>query len=246
MTTYIVTNHLKLQELYQLPLLQADQDYDYLLTIRDNRLQLVAKNQKFNPLIIDFSTGRLGYRVAHRSFKNELLAKACGLKSLKNPTVLDTTAGLGRDGFMLASFGCRVTLLERHPIIAALLQDGLTRGSQDPNIADIITRMQLIVTDAKDYCLQHPHAFDIVYIDPMFPAKTKSALAKKEMQIFQDLIIDDDTGALFLAAKNSAKSRIVVKRPLQSDFLTNEKPQIIFEGKSHRFDIYLISNKKGC
>ena len=242
MTTRIVTDLQKLQNLYQLPLLQIDQDYDYLLTVIDNKLQLVSKNKNFNPLVIDFATGKLNYRLAHRSFKNELLAKACGLKSLKNPTVLDTTAGLGRDAFMLASFGCRVTLLERHKIIAALLQDGLTRGSQDPNIADIINRMQLVVTDAKHYCLEPPHAFDIVYIDPMFPAKTKSALAKKEMQIFQSLLTDEDTDELFKTAKTCARSRVVVKRSLQSDFLGHEKPNHVIEGKSHRFDVYLYQS----
>lgn len=239
-TTRIVTDIPTLQDLYQLPLLQPDQDYDYLLTILDNKLQLVSKNQTFNPLVIDFTTGKLGYRLAHRSFKKELIAKACGLKSLKNPTVLDTTAGLGKDAFMLASFNCQLTLLERHHIVAALLADGLMRAAQDPAIAEIISRMQLVKIDAKQYCTEHLKQFDVVYLDPMFPAKTTSALAKKEMQIFQELIIDNDTDELFELAKTCAKSRVVVKRPLQSGFLKNEKPDIMFKGKGHRFDVYLM------
>jgi 16S rRNA (guanine1516-N2)-methyltransferase len=240
-TTHIATDIPILENLYQVPLLQPDQDYDYLLTMLDNTLQLVTKNQQFNPLVIDFTVGRLGYRLAHRSFKNELIAKACGLKTLKSPTVLDTTAGLGKDAFILASFGCQVTLLERNPIVAALLADGLIRGAQDPAIAEIIARMTLIKTDAKHYCAAHPKQIDIVYVDPMFPAKTKSALAKKEMQIFQDIITDHDSDELFELAKTCATSRVVVKRPLQSSFVKNEKPDIIFEGKSHRFDVYTIN-----
>lgn len=238
--SHIVTDDLKLQALYQLRLLQAEQPYDYLLTRKNNALQLIASDTKFTPLLVDFTTGKLGYRLAHRSFKNELIAKACGLKSRKSLSIVDATAGLGRDAFMLASFDCQVTLLERHPIVAGLLEDGLIRGRQDPQIADIIQRMQLIKINAIDYCAEHPLAFDVVYLDPMFPEKAKAALAKKEMQIFQSMISDTDTDALFKAAKACARLRVVVKRPLQANFLTNEKPNHMLEGKSHRFDVYLV------
>lgn len=239
MTIKIVTDQLKLQALCQAPLLQEHQDYDYLLTTLDDALQLLSKEKKFSPLVVEFTAGKLAHRVADRSFKNELIAKACGLKSLKNPSVLDATAGLGRDAFMLASFGCQLTLLERHPIIAALLQDGLNRAAQHAETADIIQRMQLINTDAIAYCLAHPNQFDVVYLDPMFPSKNKHALAKKEMQIFQSLIEDKDTDALFAAANTCARLRVVVKRPLHSGYLAHENPSIQFKGKSHRFDVYL-------
>ena len=239
MTAHIVTDDLKLQALYQLPLLQQSQDYDYLLTWLNHKLQLIAKNKKFTPLVVDFTTGKLGYSLAHRSVKNELLAKACGLKATKSLSLLDATAGLGQDAFMLASFNCQVILLERHPIVAGLLEDGLRRAAQDPRTADIIQGMQLMKIDAISYCTEHPQAFDVVYLDPMFPSKTKAALAKKEMQIFQAMMSDTDTDALFHAAQHCARSRLVVKRPLQAECLGNEKPHHTVEGKSHRFDVYL-------
>ena len=51
--------------------------------------------------------------------------------------MLDATAGLGRDAFVLASLGCQVTLIERVPAVAALLENGIERALLNVETATI-------------------------------------------------------------------------------------------------------------
>jgi 16S rRNA (guanine1516-N2)-methyltransferase len=163
-----------------------------------------------------------------------------GLKSHSTPKILDATAGLGRDSFILASLGFEITLLERSPIIHALLEDGIKRAGADAETAPIVERMHLIQTDAIHWMQTHA-PFDIIYLDPMFPERNKSALVKKEMRIFQDVIGDDaDANALLTAALACATKRVVVKRPRLAAYLAELTPSFSQTGSSSRFDIYLI------
>ena len=109
------------------------------------------------------------------------------------PTVLDATAGLGRDSFVLATFGCDVQMVERSPVIAALLKDGLRRARQDPGVAEIASRMQVINADAISYLqeLSKEKRPQVIYLDPMYPHRDKTALVKKEMRVFRDIVGDD-------------------------------------------------------
>jgi 16S rRNA (guanine1516-N2)-methyltransferase len=158
------------------------------------------------------------------------------------PTVLDATAGLGRDAFVLAALGCEVTLIERHPLVAALLEDGLRRASADSATAAIAARMRLREGDAialmRDWSGDAPQ---VVYLDPMFPPRDKSALVKKEMRVFRPLVGDDgDAPALLTAALSLASHRVVVKRPRKALALSigGIVPGYALEGKSSRFDVY--------
>ena len=72
--------------------------------------------------------------------KGQMIAKAVGIKGGIKPQILDATAGLGKDAFVLATLGCEMTLLERSPIIHQLLQDGIERASES-DVSDIIQRM---------------------------------------------------------------------------------------------------------
>ena len=233
----VVTDQLILQNLYGIPMLSVGEPYDFLLTKVDDKLQLIAK--QFKPFFISFDSEKLRYRRAQLSLKKELIAKACQLKVGNSTRILDATAGLGRDAFVLACLGSKVTLLERHPIIAALLEDALSRASKDLSLSEVVSRMTLLKTDALQYCLTQSGMFDVVYLDPMFPEKKKSSLAKKEMQIFQMLAEDNDADLLFEAVKSCAISRLVVKRPLTAAPLAGKKPDIVYKGKTNRFDVYL-------
>lgn len=209
--------------------------YDYLLTKQHNTLQLIDYQAKFKPFYIDFANHELQKRCKKLKIADELIAKACAVKRHALPTILDATAGLGRDAYILASLGCQLTLLERSAIIYALLQDALQRVA----VFSEVQRMQLLEKDAITYC-QQGHLFDVVYLDPMFPEKKKNALNKKEMQIFQGLIQDQDTEALFAAAMPCARERVVVKRPIHAEPITStRKVDIIYKGKKNRFDVYL-------
>jgi len=195
------------------------------------------------PIRVDFVTGRLGYRQARISLRNEPLARAVGIKGEARPYVVDATAGLGRDGFVLASLGCQVTLLERQPVIAALLTDGLERAAREGDLAETIARMHLAPGNARDWLASLDEASqpEVVYLDPMYPHRDKSALVKKEMRVFRALVGDDtDADALLEVALKAAKRRVVVKRPARAEPLAGHKPSHHIPGKTTRFDVYLL------
>lgn len=195
------------------------------------------------PLYVDLLGGAVGYRRRHGGGRQQALARAVGLKQGKCPTVFDATAGLGRDGFILAELGCRVVLCERSPLIHALLADGLKRALDDPASAAVINqRLTLLAADATTYLNALPHpAAEVIYLDPMFPERKKSALVKKEMRLLR-LVAgeDDDAAALLQAALAKAGKRVVVKRPAPAPPLPGPPPSFSQTGKSNRFDIYLI------
>lgn len=199
---------------------------------------LTSKNDPtLKPIYVDFVEGKAFYR---RVFSGkELIAKAVGFKKSVHLSVIDATAGLGRDAFVLASLGCHVTLMERSKTLAALLADGLSRAKENVSTEMIANRMTLMSGDAKELLL---HQFaDVIYLDPMYPHQDKSALVKKEMRILREILGDDDDAeALFNIALKAAKKRVVVKRPKHADFISDKKPDITFKGSSTRFDVYLI------
>ncbi|MGB0744183.1 MAG: class I SAM-dependent methyltransferase [Opitutales bacterium] len=200
-----------------------------------------------------FHGSGVDYRRAKGGGRSEMIARAVGLKGGKSPNVLDATAGLGVDAFVLASLGCTVTMLERVPAVSALLQDGLARSrryaaEQDADLADILGRLQFIERDAAAYLdsLGEADLPDVVYLDPMFPERKKSAAVKKEMQLFHQLIgPDDDAGQLLESALGRAQKRVVVKRPRIASPLSGREPSHVLEGKRNRYDIYLASHLKG-
>lgn len=207
-------------------------NYPFLLHLTEQRLEL--HNQKTGPIYVDFVNGKLGYRNKHGGGRKQPLAKAIGLKSGNNPQVLDATAGLGKDGFILAGLGCQVQMIERSPVVAALLYDGLQRLGNPTNL-------QLIHQDTKDYLSISVSKPDVIYLDPMFPHRKKSALVKKEMQILQ-IIIGEDADAINLLtfALNHANKRVVVKRPKTANSINNLAPTFCINNVNTRFDIYLI------
>ncbi len=155
--------------------------------------------------------------------------------------VLDATAGLGRDAFVLASLGCRVQMVERHPVVAALLEDGLQRAKQDDEIgAWVSERISLLHASSHDALQQlasDPNftSPDVVYLDPMYPHpenKKKPPWSKKEMRVFQSLVgADNDADALLEPALQLAQKRVVVKRPDYAPWLGNRKPSMAMETK---------------
>lgn len=202
---------------------------------------------KLGAIAVNFVDGTMAHRRKFGGGRGEAVAKAVGIKGDYLPSVIDATAGLGRDAFVLACIGCQVTLVERHPVVCALLEDGLNRAYRDPEIGGFMReRMQLsAVHSIAEFDLNEPIA-EVVYLDPMYPHKQKSALVKKEMRVFQHLVgADLDADTLFLPAKQLARKRVVVKRPDYAPFLAEQKPDFSQETKNHRFDVYL-SHLKRC
>ncbi len=168
------------------------------------------------------------------------------MKSGVTPSVLDTTAGMAGDAFVLATLGCSITLLERSPMIFALIEDAVERASLNESFEPILKQgFNIINQDANDYIKEQLSANstppDVIYIDPMYPHKKKSALVKKDMQILQRLHGEDDNAAELL--KNAllyAKKRVVVKRPAQTETISDKKPNTCIKSKKTRYDIYTI------
>lgn len=197
---------------------------------------------KVGAVKVDFASDAATHRRKYGGGKGEAIAKAIGLKGQSTLNVLDATAGLGRDAFVLASIGCNVDMIERSPVVAALLQDGLDRCVSNAELANWLpSKMQLTHGVATELLGNWPGTIpDVVYLDPMFPHRKKSAAVKKEMRLFQQLLGPDEDADLLLApALALAKKRVIVKRPSGAPFLANKKPDIEMAGKANRFDIYL-------
>jgi len=197
---------------------------------------------KIKPMKIDFASGKAEHRRKFGGGLGQYIAKAVGIKGNYKPYVLDATAGMGRDSFVLATLGCKVLMLERNEIIFKLLEDGLKRGEADEEISEIIGRMKVVNANSVKYigAILENEKPDVIYLDPMFPHSKKSRLVKKEMRIFRELVGNDlDAKELFEVALKKAKKKIVVKRPARSEFLCDKKPNFQIKGRVNRFDVYL-------
>ncbi|RKS86933.1 16S rRNA (guanine1516-N2)-methyltransferase [Orbus hercynius] len=218
-----------------------DRDKVFALSNRSGYLELLKIDEpKLGGIYVDFVSGAMAHRRQFGGGRGEAVAKAVGVKGDYLPAVIDATAGLGRDAFVLAAIGCQVTMFERHPVVAALLEDGLNRAYQDEAIGDWLQERLVLTFDNSaqglSSVIMRP---DVVYLDPMFPHRQKSALVKKEMRVFQELVgSDNDADDLLAIARKIVKKRVVVKRPDYAQFLAEQKPVSSIKTKNHRFDIY--------
>jgi 16S rRNA (guanine1516-N2)-methyltransferase len=217
-------------------------DSGRVLVLTESRLELRTLGKGApGPVFVDFAGGSADWRRKHGGGRGQGVAKACGLKGGATPHVLDATAGLGRDSFVLAALGCEVDMIERSPVAAAMLADGLARAAQEADVAAIAARMRLHKGDAATLLAnwqgQRPA---VVYLDPMFPeTRQKTALSKKDMQAFQHVVgADEDADALLAPAQVLARDRVAVKRPRHARFLAGQKPSFSLEGDSVRYDCY--------
>ncbi len=214
------------------------------LQYQNEHLQLVPTSGASGPIEVDFCAGANAHRLQGGA---ELLVQAVRGRSKQALSVLDATAGLGRDSWVMAGRGLCVFMLERDPVVAALLADGLARAAACGNAAleQVAARLSLIQIDAMSYfeTIEPAAAPDVIYLDPMFPASQKSALVKKEMRLFQQLLhatdAIDDAAALLASARACARQRVVVKRPRKAECLANATPTYVLSGKAIRFDIYV-------
>ncbi len=237
----------QLAERLDLPICRPGQEFPLLLKPGSKGLALVATetNGKKTVVRVDFTTGEAVHR--RRQQKREMLVRAVGFREKRPPSIIDATGGLGRDSFLLAAAGCQVEIFERVPVVAALLADGLERAFLEPETTEIARRIKLTCMDSL-IRLQTMHesneTTEVVYLDPMFPKRQKSALVKKESQMLQLLAVEDKQPQLLLAAALAAtKKRVVVKRPIKSPPLTGPSPSHTLTGKTIRFDVYMIPEK---
>jgi 16S rRNA (guanine1516-N2)-methyltransferase len=225
-----------------LPLIKkANKDYEFLLRFTSQGLGLEPVDGRCGAVRVDFTEGKARHRRMFGGGKGQQIAKAVGLKGAVYPHVLDLTAGLGGDAFVLASLGCKVAMAERQPVVRALLKNGLERGELDFDVGEIVASMKLLVGNALSVMQAwRDDAPQVIYLDPMFPHSRKSAQVKKEMAVFRDIVGEDaDADGLLAPALALASHRVVVKRPRIAPFLDQKKPMFSLEGKANRFDVYV-------
>ena len=139
-------------------------------------------------------------------------------------------------------------LIERSPVIASLLRDGLIRAEAIDKLREVTERMQLNVGDAVTIMsqLSDKDRPDVIYLDPMYPHRLKSALVKKEMRLLRALVGDDlDAPRLLSAALHTARKRVVVKRPRYAATLPGIEPSHVLFGSTTRYDVYMCTGANG-
>ena len=227
----------------ELPLVDLGTDqYEVLLVTGANRIELRSRDGSLGrPIYAEFVDRNAGTRQRFVGSRSQPLGRAVGLAG-GSPDVLDATAGLGRDAFRLASWGCRVTAVERSPVVACLLRDGLQRARSVPQLDALIgERLRVVEADAFDLLADSADGSgpEIVYLDPMFPASGRSSgLVKREMRVLRVVVGEDgDAGRLFHEALRVAGRRVVVKRMRHTARLGPE-PDVTYRGTIARYDVY--------
>lgn len=195
-------------------------------------------------LVVDFVGGAVGHRLRTTlragGGRGQALPKAVGMKGGNTPDIVDATAGLGRDAFLLASLGAKVTLIERSRVMHDLLLDGMARAqAAGGKYADVIARMTLLHGDAKD--LLPRLSAQVIVIDPMHPPRKNSALVKKQMRQIREIVgSDEDSAELMQVALETAQKRVVLKWPQRADPMPGIRaPSHQIIGKSTRYDVFI-------
>ena len=189
-----------------------------------------------------FIEGPILHRLKYGKGRGQNLAKAVGMKFNKNRNIIDATAGLGYDSFILASLGAKVTLIERSQKIHELLQNGIDEGiSFGGEIEKIINRMELLFGDSKDILPKLTP--EVIMIDTMYKDRKKTALVKNNMRLVREIVgPDSDYIELLKVALNCAKNRVVLKQPRYAEpikEITKCSHQIL--GKTIRYDIFMTN-----
>lgn len=212
-----------------------DKQANCCLFVAEDKLAL--KIPGFSPISAELCSAFWSKRKSEG--KRQGLIRAC--KPAAGLKIIDATAGWGRDAAILASFGAEVLMIERHSIMASLLSDALSRRNESDREK---MHLSLYAGDAYSYfnALEEENYPDVIYIDPMHPERSKSALVKKEMQVLQQIIGTDDVARdLIQLAIARTKQRVVVKWPQRSNPLLPVNAQV--NGKTVRFDIYFPNPK---
>ena len=206
------------------------------LILTDGNLCLMAD---FVPMASRLKQGIIG---------TELLVRAARLKKTKTdgkaPTLIDATAGLGEDSILLAAAGFSVKMYEQNPVIAALLKDALDRAVSVPELSEIVSRMELINADSIEAMMNLKEPCDVIYLDPMFPERKKSALIKKKFQLLEQLEKPCTNEEELLGAAIAAHPhKVVIKRPAKGPYLAGVKADYSISGKAVRYDCLVFAKQ---
>ncbi|WP_456269733.1 class I SAM-dependent methyltransferase [Kushneria sp. AK178] len=213
-------------------------------------LELGGDRRRFGaPIRADLVGGGVAHRRQFGGGRGQLIARACGLKQGVSPDIIDATAGLGRDSAVLAALGSRVLMIERHPVVAALLFDALRRAEEIEALTSLTQRLHFAHGDSSRtlsaLVATSSVAPQVIHLDPMYPHQDKSALVKKEMRLFRRLVGDDtDAPQLLAQALDTATHRVVVKRPKGAPPIEGPSPSHDIVSRNSRYDLYVHRSLK--
>ena len=187
-----------------------------------------------------FIEGPILHRLKYGKGRGQNLAKAVGMRANKNRTIVDATAGLGYDAFILASLGANITLIERSETMHKLVADAMLQAkSHGGEVSKIVSRMSLLFGDSKN--ILPGLSPRVILIDTMYKDRKKSALVKNNMRLIKEIVgSDPDHIELINIALNFACNRVVIKQPRYDEPLKGVKPwshQIL--GRTIRYDVYM-------
>ncbi|ASK78164.1 16S rRNA (guanine(1516)-N(2))-methyltransferase [Paraphotobacterium marinum] len=220
--------------------IRIDSTSDFEFIIENDYLKIIDLKEYHSGVYVDFLSKQSVYRQSFGGGKKQTILKAIGVTKSRTPlNILDATPGLGKDSFVFFSHGCNVHMLERNEIVCALLENGLNKLKNSENYTNKENSLTLEKGTILDN-IGHLDMFDVVYLDPMYPKRNKSASVKKEMAMFHKIVGDDkDSDFLLEKAKSLAKKRVVVKRPKGAPFLNSLKPDFEYLSKNTRYDVYI-------
>lgn len=208
------------------PLLFANPEYQ--IEIYERQLSLFHKKDKHH-VYVDFNSKQLQYR-SQAHLNAELVIKAVLGKKKQPTTIMDCTAGFGKDSYLMSLTGSQIIACENNPLMYALTKDGLNRADIDNiSLRKIDALREIKTTDCQ-----------VIYIDPMYPATKKTAKNNKQMMFLQAFVGHQSEMAeeLFIQAKQSDARKIVIKRPVKAAYVLDKKPTSQIIGKAARFDVY--------
>lgn len=185
----------------------------------------------------DFET--MLHRITDGRLQHEMLVRVAKTKE-PNPTAIDATAGMGEDSLLLAACGYEVTMYEQNPVIAALLKDSIRRAKKHPILGEIVNRMHLVEGNSIEGMAKQMEQPDLIYLDPMFPARQKSGLINKKLQLIQRLehpCLEEEL--LLKTAMDLHPKKIIIKRPLKGKNLAGKTPGYTIKGKAIRYDCFV-------
>lgn len=223
--------------LKQLNKINKYEDYDYIFIYENEILYLKDCNLDLPAISSNFSDGTSSFRIKNIGINQDLF-RAVGINK-DTKTIVDTTAGLGKDSFLFSLYGTNIIMLEQNSLIYNITKDAINRAVNNKELSNFVKKIQFFNCNSIDFLKNNDVKPDCVYLDPMFPKTNKNALSKKEMQIFHNLAFYGNNEELFNVSMEKTKNRVVIKRKINSEYLVNKEPDFKIKGRVIRFDIYL-------
>lgn len=203
---------------------------------KEDGLHFVKDSSQNKLLHVDFLKGSLGWRLKRKDHET-LLKKALGKKN-NNLTIFDGTAGFLSDALIFLALGHKVIACEQSKVLFLLLSDAIDRAKIKLSFLD---NLNLIHGDALDV-YKSMQNIDVIYLDPMYPSKKKSALTSGSMSDIKSILklenIENLEDEVFFDFKKNKFKKIILKRPIKSKIIDDSFNYQI-KGKSTRFDVYI-------